>query len=180
MASRNLDWVMGHWSEYDPGDGMLDSFTVPLDGTLVTLQLIADADLADHQDDIIVERVIGQYLLNCTLATTSSVGYCAMRMAVRPEDPGAAILSTWQAPITSAVMADEKFMWHKQHILNHGTRNLAPDVHPEWSTLDVRVNRRLQELERLCLMFQGTTGGGFSATSSMTCQAWIRVLCKTP
>lgn len=171
-----LDWVMGHWSEVDPVTGDVDSFTIPCDGTLVTLQLIADADLADHSDDMIVERVVGQYLLSYN-GTAPAVGFCAMRMSVRPEDPGAAILSTWQAPITSAVMADEKFMWHKQHVIGAGTRNLAPDIHPEWSTLDVRVNRRLEELDRLCLMFQATTGGGFDATV-FSAQAWLRVLVR--
>lgn len=163
MARRNMDWVVGWWTE---------QIELPQAAGQVILPLIGDAELASYEDDVIVERVIGQYLLANPSATGDAVHLHA-RLTVRPESD----VGIWSASIENFVMADEKFLWHKVHILSPASRNLAPDIHPEWSHLDVRVNRKVEELERLCLIFEPSTLFGTATTFNYA--AWIRVLVKT-
>lgn len=169
--SRKLDWITGWWTEVTasgPDWFTVSPFTTPM------LQLVSDADLREHGDDVVVERVIGQYMLESDAGNDTS-GIVHMRLVVRPEDPAAVVTPVWAAPITTSAMAEERFLWHKVHYLNNGTRQLAPDIDPEWSHLDCRVNRRLQELDRLVLIWQLMP---FAAGVEQTyrCGAWIRVL----
>jgi len=167
MARRNMDWLVGWWTEQ--AEPSLPSATGQ-----VILPLVSDADLASYEDDVIVERVIGQYLL--ANPGTGDSYHIHARLTVRPESD----VGVWSASIENFTMADEKFLWHKIHVLSPQTRNMGPDVHPEWSHLDVRVNRKVEELERLCLIFEPTTlFGATPGTDPFNYAAWIRVLVKT-
>lgn len=161
MARRNLDWLVGWWTD----EGELGSASAQ-----VILPLVSDADLADFEDDCIVERVIGQYYLE---AGTGGTVHLHSRLVVRPESD----VGIWSASIANFTMADEQFLWHKVHAMTASTRNLAPDIHPEWSHIDCRVNRKLEGLERLCLIFEPTTV--LSTETTYKWGAWLRVLVRT-
>lgn len=161
MARRNLDWLVGWWTEKEE----LGSASAQ-----VILPLVSDADLVQYEDDCIVERVVGQYYLE---AGTSGTTLVHTRLTVRPESD----VGIWSASISNFHMADEKFLWHKVHALTASTRNLAPDIHPEWSHIDCRVNRKLEELQRLVFIFEPETV--LSAETNFKWGVWIRVLVRT-
>lgn len=160
MAQRNLDWHVGWWSE--------DGLTTGAQSQQVVLTLITDAELLQYEDDLIVERVIGQYLL---LNNSETPTIAHLRLAVRPENETAVFtLDTEQS-----INADEQFMWHKVQYLEGNANNMNAQ-HPEWSHIDCRVNRRLQGLDRLVLTLDFMDG---LVTNPFAFGAWIRVLVKT-
>lgn len=185
--SRRYDWVVGWWSERQKGSGAtcsshLQTFSIN-DQQMSIIQLLNDADLAEHTDDVLVERVVGQYMLafapDLSDEEHTSCGV-HMRLTTRPEDADTG--AVFAARISPYKNADEKFMWHKVHILGEGAPALYPQHHPEWSHIDVKVNRRVEELERLVLLVEPfpivgvEAGDECSIHVAIRMAAWLRVL----
>lgn len=192
-----LDWIMGFWHE-----GTLSSIN---DGQQIIFQLVDVADL--DESDLYVERIVGQYFYGAFTTGgedphSVTAVYTHTRVVVRPEDQTTG--AVWNAPIAPAANAEEKFLWHKVHrwpyvgggaagpagsymtnfgggIQDFSGQTSGPPlfVHPEWSHVDIRVGRKLDELSRLCWVISHHNAGGIAGqVSSLTIGLWIRVLVK--
>lgn len=160
-GSNRLDWVIGWWSE---------GYATEVGPTL--LSLIGLPELAEYEHDLVIERVIGQYYIQNL--TTSDVVTVHTRLYTT-EVNGAG-----SAPVYNLNLfddANQQFMWHKVHVLdvaeNFGARNMFSAAHPEWSHIDVKVNRKLGDLEELRFHIQP-----MEAAAEYAYAAWIRVLIR--
>lgn len=167
---RNLDWVVGWWSED------LNGFAT--DGDTVELELLSQGDLDMYEDNVVVERVVGQFWLQNQSPDNRLV--VAMRLAVRQAfNDGVGVVNV---DLFNFSNAEEPFLWHKVIDLESlndaqagvgSNTNMRPDHHPEWSHIDCRVNRSLGDLDRLILEIDP-----LFVTSRFFYAAWIRVLVK--
>lgn len=163
MARRNLDWHVGWWS---------DELLVADQSQQVVLTLVTSGELLNYEDDVIVERVVGQLLI---INSGTEVGLaCHARLAVRPENESA----IFTLDMTLPDGAEEPFMWHKVLTLGPGGSNMLASAHPEWSHIDCRVNRKLEGLDRLVLCLE-TIPALVDGEAEWRIGAWIRVLLKT-
>lgn len=164
MARRNVDWNIGWWTDSEIG----------FNNSQVIYELISDQQLEVYEDDCIVERVVGQYLI--ANVNTSDSLLMHIRLCVRPEGTSGPFAAT----IRLFEMADEQFMWHKTILIPPASTNLFPGAHPEWSHLDCRVNRKLEGRDRLCLIFEPDNAVLNPATAAnFQIAHWMRVLVKT-
>lgn len=164
-----MDWVVGWWSDVPPS---------ALTGQVV-FSLLSAADLDKYEDGLIVERIIGQYNV---FVDQPDPGTVHLRIVVRPEDPTVGGTGYFSMGIQEFPQAEEPFLWHKVITCPAGVNSMSVLRHPEWSHLDVRVNRALNDLDRLLLIAEGgdllagVPGGGTPVRYRL--QAWIRVLVK--
>lgn len=170
MPRYNLDWHIGWW-DIDGAVGLNEE----TGASGVILPLINSAELEKYEDDLLVERVIGQYFI-WNLTDASVLFMC--RLEVQTEDETGFASSLWDAST-----ADRPFMWHKVLLLPpFGTNmgNVDHDMHPEWSHLDVKVNRRLSDVQTLQFIIdpRGSAPLNMGATDNWRYAAWIRVLVK--
>lgn len=166
MARGSLDWVVGWWFE-----GMASNIV----GTETVLSLVGLPELEVYENDLIIERVVGQYkLVNMDTAGNPTVMHARLYTT--------SVDGTGVGPgyiISDFATAEQQFMWHKVHYLEaassspEAATNMASTLHPEWSHLDVKVNRRLGDLEELRLQFQT-----WSNDQGYQYAAWIRVLVR--
>lgn len=163
----SIDWIVGWWSESTNLQAAFEQTQL----TLITLN-----ELEDKGDSLRVERVIGQYYLE-NIDSVNGV-LCHVRLVVRPSHPA---LGAWEMPITDAEGAEEKLMWHKVHYLGgRGTNVGGPSAHPEWSHIDVKVNRSLNDNEELLLIIEcGPPFHDPEEQGQVRYAAWIRVLVKS-
>lgn len=156
---KNLDWVVGFWSE---------ALSTGQDSTI--LPLVDEAQLLDYEDDLVVERVVGQYFLRNLTEQTQLIACRLYETDVA--NGGSPPWNLW-----SFEDADQMFMWHKIHLLdvtaNFGSRNMFSAAHPEWSHIDCRVNRRLHDMKELRFHIDALT-----PLTVYEWGAWIRVLVK--
>lgn len=165
MANGRYEWVVGWWSE---GLSVVTS-------TIELIDLIGLPEMDTYENDVLVERVVGQYYVQNL--ETASVMVLHTRLACRETngDGETAVIN-----LTLFDDARESFMWHKVHILDQGTnfgaRNMFSAAHPEWSHIDCKVNRKMSDLQ--CLRFHFQTMLPAVITEGFTWGAWIRVLIK--
>lgn len=164
-----MDWIVGWWST---------AYSTSA-GTAVYLQLISGSELEDKGDNLVVERIVGQYYFANADATGAS-HLMHTRIVVRPE---ALPAGPFVNDITTADGAEERFLWHKVHKADlegfgTGAANLGMLCHPEWSHLDVKVNRRMGDNDVLLFIFQPTVGFFGETNDVFNYAAWIRVLVK--
>lgn len=159
-----LDWIVGWWSETTNLTAAFQQVQL----TLITLN-----ELEDKGDSLRVERVIGQYYIE---NNDSDFGVLVhARIVVRPSHPA---LGAWSMPIYDAEGAEEKLMWHKVHYLGGRGSNMGgPGSHPEWSHIDVKVNRALNDNEELLLILEsGAPFHDAEEAGQFRYAAWLRVL----
>lgn len=180
------DWIVGWWStiQDDNGDPVDDGWFAggPL-AQSARFQLISTGELYDYEDDIIVERVVGQFLvINSSSGRTLPLH---MRLEVEDEQLASAGVSTFD--LFDINNADRPFMWHKLLLVPPGdvTNMNANQSHPEWGHIDCRVNRRMSNVQQLVLRIQTIpldyTFGPYNAmtgTDLWWFGAWLRVLVK--
>lgn len=175
-----LDWVVGFWHGSTP--------TTVMVGNQVIFQLLNSADLDEHEDQVVVERVVGQYRYRFTHEEPTEAGLVHTRLTVRPENTATG--AVFNAPIAPQAMVEEKFMWHKVHFFSYDATAGSARVdnmfsertsmfqHPEWNHVDCRVKRRVEELDRLCWVVepvQPAAGVG----GSLEIWLWLRVLVRS-
>lgn len=157
-----LDWHVGWWSE-----SLVNTTDVE------NLDLINLADLDKYEDDIIVERVVGQYFLRSNATDGPHLFATRLYTCDTAQSESGVNLNLFLFDD-----ADYAFMWHKVQVLdmlgNAGSQNMFSSAsHPEWSHIDVKVNRRLSDMKLLRFRIDS-----FTPDVSFTYGAWIRVLVK--
>jgi len=168
------DWITGWWSTSTGTSVNQD----------VVLTLITSSELEDKGDSLRVERVIGQFCItntnNETAPSAPLLVHC--RLVTRPSE---ITNGPYLPDISLAENAEEFFMWHKVLMLPSYNvmgdimprNNMEPRMHPEWSHIDCKVKRALNNNEELLLTFQPVLDFfGASDTGSFSWAAWIRVL----
>lgn len=158
--SRHGDWLTLWWNE---------SISSAVD--TVNLELVGDPELSMYDDDLVVDRIIGQfYLANTTSGGTSQFFAARVYDTDFSGNTGAVITpNLWVLND-----ADQRFLWHKVMVLdgsgNAGAKNMFSSAsHPEWSHVDIRVNRRLGDLRGLYWKFDALT-----VTASFDYGLWLR------
>lgn len=182
MARGQLFWHVPFWFSGTPsvatGDGNIaENIALELVNTETTAAL--------GQDNFVVERIIGQYLLT-NADTTPSDTFVHHRVYVTMGNTSSFFLRD----LSTADDADSSFLWHKVElfpavaggataIAGNWRDSTASNVHrPDEGrngTFDIRVNRRIREGESLLWHTQlepTPTDGDFRM------KMWVRCLLK--
>lgn len=149
-----MDWILGWWD--DPACSTSDAPPYGLqeyEGPVhVLLDLVTAAQLEQYGDTVIVERIVGNYLLY----NRSDYSFL-MNVRCQVTQPnqvfGQSYYNIWDGEY-----ADDRFLWQKISALALDASNMANSnwgihQHPEFNTLDIRVNRRLSDMDNLSLIF---------------------------
>ncbi len=182
MAKGNLFWHVPEWFGGTPGFLGVDNV-----GSDIIVELVNTEDVASlAQDNFIVERVVGQYLV-----TSSEVSppdrFLHSRVYVTMGDVG----SLFTRDLTTADDADTSFMFTKVEPFpaaianeNWGTwtgdsrsvvRN-AGGVNDRLGFFDIRVGRRVDE--GTSLIWHSEFTGATPGSGQLHMQMWVRVLLK--
>lgn len=165
-----LDWV--------PCEKFGDDFTttdivtgLPVDIILATPVQISEAPQVtapDEADDITVLRTVGQFNIIIKNVAGDKIdaqgAFFAARMRTAVQDSLGSPL-TYTDDLTDPNDANEPFMWTRFGNLE-GFDMLDVNKHPWWSSIDVKVKRRLSLQQSTVLsvsIFAGTVIGAFSA-----------------
>lgn len=163
-----VDWLVGAWGLVA---GNLQG------GGRVDVELISQADLEQYEGDLIVQRTVGQFNIvkdvqNPAVQFMDDHVHCRLR-TVQDDVAGGALLTP--SDIEDLVTAEEQFMWHRVIRMELGDTAglLCNECDPAWGSIDCRVKRKLEGLDRLVLTFEPHSQ---SPTDSWSVACWIRVL----
>lgn len=117
----------------------------------------------EDSDDIVVERVVGQWE---AITTGEDPAICLARIRVGLYDDIDDTAAFYSDDFNDGLEANEPFLW--QRIVSATEISLIdPVVHPGWSMLDVRVSRKLTRDQALFFSV-------FAVNADAQIRVWVR------
>lgn len=171
MARKmDRDWIEGYWTN---GFGNPGSITA---GNTANIVLVTAAQLEGHDDEVYVERIVGQSFIDTRGANVVAAAGIGERIHIGMESEAGAVLVPVQnmSANNAGRSAEERFLWNRFNMGDSGQPFSNYEAGRPWAAhaIDVRVGRKLRDPQLLLY----TIYNGFAVTINH--YTWLRVLIK--